>query len=153
MLHRAIDQFTDTHETTKEAKEIFRPVYRLYSGALLDVIYDHFLAIHPGEFTEESLLGFSHQTYSILEQHRKWLPEKFALFFHYMKNQNWLFHYRERWGVARSLEGVVNRASYISDSTQAYHLFEEHYQRLQDIYRQFWDELRPFARQQYEALR
>src|SRR4029077_7560850 len=32
-LHRAIDQFTDQHSATKEAKEFFRPDYRLYAGA------------------------------------------------------------------------------------------------------------------------
>ena len=43
MLHRHIDNFTDTHEATREAKEIFRPHYRLYSGAFVDVVYDHCL--------------------------------------------------------------------------------------------------------------
>ena len=45
MLHRLIDDFTDNHPATKEAKEFFRPDYRLYSGAFVDVVYDHFLAI------------------------------------------------------------------------------------------------------------
>ena len=44
-VHREIDRFTDTHPVTKEAKEIFRPSYRLYAGSLMDVIYDHFLAL------------------------------------------------------------------------------------------------------------
>ena len=52
MLHRAIDTFTDDHEATKEAKNIFRPAYRLYSGAFVDVVYDHFLATDENEFTE-----------------------------------------------------------------------------------------------------
>ena len=43
-LHRAIDNFTDTHETTRQAKEVFRPHYRLYAGAFVDVVYDHYLA-------------------------------------------------------------------------------------------------------------
>ena len=49
-LHRLIDAYTDTHPATARAKEIFRPHYRLYSGAVMDVLYDHFLAIDPGEF-------------------------------------------------------------------------------------------------------
>ena len=43
-LHRAIDNFTDTHAATQELKSFFRPQYRLYSGAFADVVYDHFLA-------------------------------------------------------------------------------------------------------------
>ena len=50
ILHRFIDTFTDSHEATREAKEIFRPAYRLYSGAFTDVVYDHFLAVDEYEF-------------------------------------------------------------------------------------------------------
>ena len=57
-LHRAIDQFTDTHPVNQEAKLLFRPAYRLYAGAMVDVVYDHFLATDEEEFDEESLRGF-----------------------------------------------------------------------------------------------
>jgi len=42
-LHRFIDSFTDSHSATKEAKVIFRPAYRIYSGAFIDVVYYLFL--------------------------------------------------------------------------------------------------------------
>ena len=45
-LHRMIDTFTDEHPATKEAKEFFRAYYRLYSGAFIDVVYDHFFHIN-----------------------------------------------------------------------------------------------------------
>src|ERR671921_866500 len=57
-LHRQIDEFTDFHLATQQAKTIFRPHYRLYSGALVDVVYDHFLATDPELFTEETLYQF-----------------------------------------------------------------------------------------------
>ena len=53
LLHREIDNFTDTHPATKTAKEIFRPAYRLYAGSFIDVVYDHFLALDENEFTEK----------------------------------------------------------------------------------------------------
>src|SRR5215212_6198912 len=65
-LHRAIDQFTDNHDTTKTAKDVFRPHYRLYSGAFVDVVYDHFLANNRDEFNEQSLYDFSQQVYKTL---------------------------------------------------------------------------------------
>ena len=49
-LHRAIDNFTDTHVATQNIKLFFRPQYRLYSGAFTDVVYDHFLANDTSEF-------------------------------------------------------------------------------------------------------
>jgi len=149
-LHRAIDTFTDTHETTKKAKEIFRPHYRLYSGALVDVLYDHFLAADENEFTGTSLHDFSLRVYSSVEKQEQWLPERFAHIFPYMKEHNWLFNYRTRWGTGKSLGGVMRRAAYLTENETAFHLFEKHYHLLQLCYRHFWADVKPFAQRQFE---
>ena len=151
MFHRAIDTFTDEHEATREAKEVFRPHYRLYSGAFVDVVYDHFLANDPNEFTEPSLLDFSEKVYSTLDKQTQYLPERFATMFPYMKEHNWLYNYRTKWGIGKSLGGVVRRAAYLTESDTAYQLFEEHYQLLEDCYRHFWAFVKPFARRRFDA--
>lgn len=151
-LHRAIDTFTDNHEATKMAKEVFRPHYRLYSGAFVDVVYDHFLAADESEFSDDSLHGFTQQVYTHLDDHRLLMPEKFARMFPYMKEQNWLFHYRSRWGTEKSLGGLVRRARYLSESETAFRLFEEQYQLLQDCYRHFWAAVKPYAFSVYQEL-
>ena len=151
-LHRLIDTFTDSHEAVRVAKEIFRPHYRLYSGALVDVVFDHFLATDQGEFTEHALLDFSNQVYQTLDTHHQWMPERFARMFPYMKSQNWLFNYRTNGGTAKSLGGVVHRAAYLTESDTAFSLFEENYQALNDCYRHLWSFLKPFARHRFEEL-
>lgn len=152
LLHRLIDSFTDEHEATRTAKDVLRPVYRLYSGPFVDVLYDHFLATDENEFIKISLFDFSQQVYNSIEHQTQWLPEKFFLFFPYMKAQNWLFNYRTKEGTGRSLEGVVRRSAYLTESKTAYRLFEQHYQLFQECYRQFWADIKPFARKQYELL-
>ena len=151
-LHRAIDTFTDAHPVTREAKEIFRPHYRLYSGAFIDVVYDHFLAVDENEFSESSLFEFSQEVYSTLDKQSVWLPGHFGDMFPYMKKHNWLFNYRTRPGTAKSLGGVVRRSAYLTESDTAFQLFEEHYQPLQEYYRQFWADVKPFARATFEQL-
>ena len=151
-LHRIIDTFTDEHEATRKAKEFFRDDYRLYSGAFIDVTYDHFLATDETEFSETTLLSFSQQVYATLETYTQWLPGPFALMFPYMKNQNWLFNYRTHVGTKRSFGGIVRRSAYLTESDTAGSLFEKHYQPLQQLYRQFWQDLKPFARRQFELL-
>ncbi len=153
MLHRIIDTFTDNHPATREAKEFFRPHYRLYSGAFIDVVYDYFLATDATVFTESSLLDFSLQVYTSLEERKQWLPEPFAAMFPYMRSQNWLFNYRTRWGTEKSFGGLVRRAVYLAESDTASSLFEKHYQPLQECYRHFWKDARPFIFNQYEILR
>lgn len=152
-LHRAIDRFTDEHPATKEAKLVFRPSYRLYSGAMTDVVFDHFLANDETEFDEASLFDFSRETYAELDRQAGWMPERFAHIFPYMKQQNWLYNYRTRWGIKKSLGGVVRRAAYIDDHETAYEIFEEHYQLLDDCFRHLWTDLKPFAKDFFDTLK
>lgn len=141
-VHREIDRFTDMHPATKEAKEIFRPAYRLYAGSLMDVIYDHFLALDENEFTDESLKAFTINTYAILDQFTDHFPEKFNMMYPYMKAHNWLYNYRYQQGIEKSLAGVVRRAKYLEESDTAYRLFNEHYNKLKDLYQLFFPELK-----------
>jgi acyl carrier protein phosphodiesterase len=152
MLHRAIDEYTDTHAATKEAKAVFRPTYRLYSGAFVDVVYDHFLANDPGIFHNDGLMAFSLRVYDQLDLSTGLFPEKFALLFPHMKKHNWLYHYHTRQGAEKSLGGVVHRSLYLTESATAFRLFEQHYQLLQDCYRHFWADALPFIRQKFDEL-
>lgn len=152
-LHRIIDTFTDEHEATREAKEFFRPHYRLYSGAFIDVVYDHFLARDNTEFPGESLLDFSQQVYGTLDNYPQCFPRRFAIMFPYMKNQNWLYNYRTLQGTKNSFEGVVRRAAYLTESSTATFLFEKHYQPLQGCYRQFWKDAKPYVQRQFDLIR
>ena len=141
-VHREIDRLTDTHPATKAAKEIFRPAYRLYAGSLMDVIYDHFLALDENEFTDESLKAFTINTYAMLDQFTDHFPEKFSRMYPYMKAQNWLYNYRYRQGIEKSLAGVVRRAKYLEESDTAYLLFNEQYDKLKNLYQLFFPELK-----------
>jgi acyl carrier protein phosphodiesterase len=144
-LHREIDNFTDSHFATKEAKEIFRPAYRLYAGSFIDVVYDHFLALDGNEFNNESLHAFTLKTYSLLDEHSAYFPERFAMMYPYMKAQNWLFHYRFREGIQKSLGGLVRRAAYLEESDTAYSLFNSNYEKLSQLYKLFFPDVKAMA--------
>ena len=152
MLHRFIDQYTDSHEATKEAKKIFQPHYRLYSGAFVDVVYDHFLATDKEYYTKKSLFYFSQKVYTILDNYLQWMPEKFLYMYPFMKEQNWLYNYRFRTGIEKSMGGVVRRAAYLTESKKAFELFEQHYQLLSDCSRHFLAAVTSFARNRYTEL-
>ncbi len=152
-LHRLIDRYTDDHEATREAKKIFSPTYRLYSGAIVDVVYDHYLANDTSEFAnEQKLFAFSQQVYAMLEADQALFPEMFARMFPYMKEHNWLYNYRLRSGTERSLLGLVRRSVYLTESETAFRLFEQHYQPLQECYHHLWSSIRPFVIQQLQDL-
>lgn len=150
--HRAIDAFTDGHPATAKAKQLFRPQYRLYSGPLVDIVYDHFLANDEKEFPGASLLSFTKEVYQILEEEAAHLPLRFLPVFTYMKMENWLYNYRTLNGIEKSLRGLVRRAAFISDSTAAVELLHTHYNALRDCYAEFFPAVKQFAKQKADEL-
>jgi len=142
VLHRAIDTFTDTHAITRQAKTFFREPYGLYAGPLVDVAYDHFLAVDP---VIPDLKAFAQQTYKQVEENGAFLPERFARMFFYMRTQDWLYNYRYRQSILDSFSGLARRAAYMGSAEAAGRLFETHYTQLQACYREFFPELKDFA--------
>src|SRR5688572_17682564 len=86
VLHRLIDDYTDTHVATKQAKEIFRPHYRLFSAAIIDILYDHYLANDSHHFAKDYLEEFSQNVYQTLAEYTAHLPSRFLLTFTYMQS-------------------------------------------------------------------
>lgn len=122
-LHRAIDAFTDAHEATRQLKKYFAPEVRLYAGAFVDVVYDHFLATDPREGNAEKWQSFTQTTYAQLAAQAAWFPPYFEKIFPYMQAQNWLYNYRYTWGVEKSFEGLVRRAHYLPSDNRCFALF------------------------------
>lgn len=151
-LHRAIDSFTDAHAIVKKAKEVFRPAYRLYSGAFVDIVFDHFLALDKHEFPGESLLPFTEAVYESLDRSYHALPEVFQQLFPYMKQHNWLYNYRSTIGIEWSFGGIRRRARYISESNTAVQVFHKHYTLLEGCYSEFFPELKTHAAGIFTAM-
>lgn len=138
-LHRNIDAFTDQHPATKEAKKYFRDDYGLYAGAFIDIVYDHFLANDPKEFSDEAALArFSRHSYAQLDKYLPVFPQRFAMVFEHMRKQDWLYHYRFKEGIYNSFAGLVRRAAYMDDHRKAISIFETNYEALGLAYREFF---------------
>lgn len=152
-LHRAIDNYTDTHVATHELKSYFRPQYRLYSGAFADVVYDHFLANDTNEFsTALELKQFASVTYQLLEPHIEIFPAPFKKMFPYMKEHDWLYNYRHIGAIEKSFSGLVRRAAYLTEYKIAFDLFNEHYTAMQVCYAAFFPDLKKFTINQSDEL-
>lgn len=152
-LHRNIDEFTDFHPVTQKAKSFFKKQYRLYAGAFVDIVFDHFLALDKNEFSSEKNLDvFCQDTYVTLQANYSFLPEKFQQMLPYMQIQNWLYNYRLKEGIERSFGGLARRAVYLSESKIAYGIFCDEYDALQVCYNDFFSQLKNFTTHQLQKL-
>jgi len=147
VLHRKIDEFSDHHPATLRAKLLFREDYGLYAGAIMDTLYDHFLANDPHLFSGESaLLTFTGQVYAQVEERKAYLPESFAVYFPHMREYNWLYNYRTLKGMERSLNGLARRAKHMPPVEKAYQQFVTSYYQLNQCYYEFIDDVIKFVK-------
>lgn len=145
-LHRAIDEFTDNHPATAEVKNFFKPYYRLYSGAITDVVFDYFLANDKNEFSHrDELKSFSESSYKKLDSFQSIFPDNFKRVYGYMKEQNWLYNYGEEWLIRRSLQGLERRAKFLEESGIAYQVFTDNKISMLERYTLFFPEVKAFA--------
>ncbi|MCD6013407.1 MAG: phosphodiesterase [Flavipsychrobacter sp.] len=152
ILHRKIDEYADKHPATIRAKLLFREHYGLYAGAIMDTLYDHFLANDPKIFINETaLLAFTQHTYAQLGKYEQYFPLKFAAYFPNMKLHNWLYHYRSLKGMERSLGGLFRRAQHMPDVGKAYELFVTNYYHLNQCYYDFIDDMIKFVKNELAA--
>jgi len=57
-LHREIDHYTDHHNVTLKSKKRLRSQFRHYSGVIVDMFYDHFLAFHWNKYPQKRGMTF-----------------------------------------------------------------------------------------------
>ncbi len=154
VLHRKIDAYTDTHPATQRAKLLFREDYGLYAGAIMDTLYDHYLANDPAKFlNQDTLLTFTQAAYNQLLENEVYFPPKFAEYFPYMREHNWLYNYRTTKGMERSLSGLARRAKYMPPVEKAYEIFITNYYHLNQCYYEIIDELTGFVKIEIDHLK
>jgi acyl carrier protein phosphodiesterase len=118
-LHRAIDAFTDTHPVVTQSKNRLRPKYRHYSGVIVDVFYDHFLARNWNDYHPDPLSDFADRAYRIIENFNPILPKEVKQMLPYMIGGNWLVNYAHVEGIHRALSGMAKRTPYLSKMDEA----------------------------------
>ncbi len=137
-LHREIDTFTDSHPELREAKQIFSPLVRLYSGAFVDVSMDYFLA---NSLSEEVLTTHTKRVYLVLRKFEEFLPERLLRMLDGMEKDNWLRNYREDLGIKYSMQNVLNKAKYLDKNLAVYDVFLNNKPQLQKHFDVFFPDL------------
>lgn len=150
-LHRKIDMFTDVHPVIERGKEALRPKFRKFSGIVMDVFGDHFLARNWHSYSHTELRDYTEHIYSLLYGYKDILPERCRYTLHYMSMQDWLFNYQYTEGVKRALQGLARRAAFESGMENAHKELDRHYLFFQSIFHEFMPDLIRFVDNNSEA--
>jgi acyl carrier protein phosphodiesterase len=141
LLHRHIDTFTDNHEIVEMSKQRLRGKYHKYSPVIVDIFYDHFLALHWGKYCSTPLPAYSRTIYRLLQSSLDELPLKSVQFLSYMMRNNILCAYATVSGVQQVLEGMSYRASFESNMENASEDLVEHYEEFEKEFTAFFPDL------------
>lgn len=148
LLHRKIDDFTDSHEWVLRSKERIRSQQRKYSPVVVDVFYDYFLAKCWHFYSENDLKEFTHHVYKILFKNMAKLPLNSQMRLPFMAKDNWLYNYREVEGIQKALTGLSKRTTFENKMDEAHHLLIELESDFQSDFEIFFPELIDFVKKE-----
>ncbi len=152
ILHRTIDTFTDAHPVFRQSTKRLHANYHHFSGVIVDVFYDHFLAKNWSLYSDEKLENYVANFYDSLGTHHDLLTEKAQMMKPYMIQQNWLLSYQTIDGIEKILSQMDNRIkreSNIRFSVQELRLF---YKEFEDDFTTFFNDLRVHSSEKLLSL-
>lgn len=152
MLHRKIDSFTDSHPVYLTSKHRFSKDFGKYSGVLMDMIYDHYLAKNFNNYSKITLQEFCNQTYSILNQHLTIFPEPAKRFHSYMIEHNVLFNYSTLQGLETVLTHLNHRIRHRYQLQHSLTHIKEQTDEIEEEFFIFFDDLHRFCLDQEEVI-
>lgn len=107
--HRKVDAFTDSHEMVVRSKRLVSPERRRFSGIIVDLAFDHILAVNWGDYSALPLEDFVEKTYGVLAANTYLMSPRPRKILEVMIEEDWLGSYRELEGIGRALDRIAIR--------------------------------------------
>jgi acyl carrier protein phosphodiesterase len=152
LLHRQIDSFTDTHLIYRKSKHRLHEKYGHYSGVIMDIFYDHFLAKNWEKYSNENLANYVDNFYNLLENNQEILTSKTKNLLPYMKQNNWLLSYQSIDGIEKILFQMDYRTKHQVKMQEAVVELRCFYKDFEEEFTLFFEELRKFCRKKLTEL-
>lgn len=152
ILHRAIDDYTDSHRLHKISRQRLHPKYGHYAGVMIDIYYDHFLAKNWSRYSSKKLVDYTEEVYSLLGKHSSELPDKMNYMLQYMIPQNWLLNYSRFDGLGRVFRGMANRTKFESNMENGVEDLQAGYIDFEAEFTKFFPDLEEFSHKKIQSL-
>ncbi|WP_264559031.1 ACP phosphodiesterase [Flavobacterium sp. N2270] len=141
ILHRAIDTFTDAHSIWRQSKHRLHERYGHYSGVIIDILYDHFLAKNWNTYSNENLEDYVNRFYQSLKDNYEILSPKTKKLMPYMIESNWLVCYASIAGIERILFQMDYRTKHRAHMHNAVQELQEFYTEFEEEFTLFFEDL------------
>jgi acyl carrier protein phosphodiesterase len=139
-LHRKIDSFTDSHIKFQESKRLFYNGFEKYSGILIDIYFDHLLAVNFEAYSKLNLEDYCKNTYEIYNRHLDFLPKSSAGFLEYVLKNNIYLAYSNIDGIERVLYHLSQRINHGIWLNESVDLFKKNEKQLKENFDLFFQD-------------
>jgi len=139
-FHRKLDSLTDSTTAVSRAKKSL-PEYGLYSGIIIDIYYDHFLAKNWMTLKNESLDLHCGYVYSELLKHSEYIPLKSRKIIDHMIDEDWFKNYKDLDFIEKTLSRISKRISRENNVEKSIDNLRNNYDFFQENFFEFWSEL------------
>lgn len=145
LLHRQIDTFTDAHPTVRQSTKRLHKNYGHYSGIIVDILYDHFLAKNWSKYSDVPLEDYAENFYQNLTDNIEILPQRILKMMPHLISGNWLLSYATKEGIAKVLDGMNKRTKNRSQMNLATKELDLFYDEFEAEFTSFFEELISFS--------
>lgn len=152
LLHRHIDSFTDAHSIYRRSKHRLHEKYGHYSGVIMDIAYDHFLAKNWSKYSNEKLEDYAADFYQLMQDNYEILTERTKGMLPYMIGRNWLVSYASLEGLEMILFQMDHRTKNRVHMQEAVIEIKEFYSEFEAEFFQFFEELKLSCQQKLKEL-
>ena len=152
LLHRAIDSYTDQHLTVRKSTARLHKNYSHYSGVIVDILYDHYLAKNWKSYHSQPLDEYIEDFYELLRSSYEILPARIKKMMPYMISDNWLLNYATVPGISRILSQMNVRTRGISKMNLAVLELEEYYSEFENEFTSYFQELIVYSENKLKEL-
>lgn len=152
LLHRGIDSFTDQHPTVRQSTKRLHENYGHYSGVIVDILYDHFLAKNWKIYHSQPLDEYVGEFYEMLRKYFEILPTRIQRMMPYMIADNWLLSYATVEGISNILTQMNRRTKERSKMNLAVIELEQYYTEFETEFTCFFEELKTFSENKIKEL-
>lgn len=151
-LHRKIDYYTDHHPVFMQSRERMHEKYHKYAGVIMDIFYDHFLAVNWRDYSEIDLHSFVSFCYGVLLKNYTLLPAHTKRILPFIILQNWLVNYANMQGLQRSFDGMAKRATFNSNMDKVIVDLKKDYKLYEAEFKLFFPDIIEYTNEEMKKL-
>lgn len=145
-IHREIDSFTDFHPIFRQSKHRLHERYGHYSGVIIDIFYDHFLAKNFASYSDIPLEIFISDFYTVLDANFEILTPRFKTILPVLKKENWFLLYATTEGLTHILYMMDRRTKLRSKMQFSIEELELFYTEFESEFTLFFIEVQAFVK-------